>query len=104
MAMPSRVGIVDTMIGFPHGDMKAVYSFITRQTKDRESREDFEFPVEFIQFALIRYDSSQCGTGAQYQVSRTLSGSDRNGVRASRQFQQGIAAYGIFISCERTIL
>ena len=28
--------------------MKEVYAFITRQTKDRESKEDFEFPVEYM--------------------------------------------------------
>ena len=48
MGMPQDVGIVDTMIGFPHPDMKEVYRFITRQTKDAESKEDFEFPVEYM--------------------------------------------------------
>ena len=48
MGMPDDVGIVDTMIGFPHPDMKEVYRFITRQTKDAESKEDFEFPVEYM--------------------------------------------------------
>ena len=48
MAMPADVGIVDTMIGFPSPDMKETYRFITRQTKDRESKEDFEFPVEYM--------------------------------------------------------
>jgi predicted TIM-barrel fold metal-dependent hydrolase len=48
MAMPVGLGIVDTMIGFPHADMKATYSFITKQTRDRESKEDFEFPVEYM--------------------------------------------------------
>ncbi len=48
MGMPSDVGIVDTMIGFPHGDMKALYSFITRQTNDAESKEKFEFPAEYM--------------------------------------------------------
>jgi uncharacterized protein len=47
MGMPSGVGIVDTMIGFPT-DMKATYKFITDQTRDRESREEFEFPVEYM--------------------------------------------------------
>jgi len=28
--------------------MKAAYRFITRQTKDVESKEEFEFPVEYI--------------------------------------------------------
>ena len=45
--MPSDIGIVDTMIGFP-SDMKETYRFITDQTRDRESREDFEFPAEYM--------------------------------------------------------
>jgi uncharacterized protein len=36
------------MIGFPHPDMKEVYRFITRQTKDAESKEQFDFPVEYL--------------------------------------------------------
>ncbi len=48
MGMPAGIGIVDTMIGFPHRDMKEVYAFITRQTKDRESREQFAFPAEYM--------------------------------------------------------
>ena len=49
MGFPANVGIVDTMIGFPHPDqMKETYAFITRQTKDRESKEDFAFPVEYM--------------------------------------------------------
>lgn len=48
MPLPSGIGIVDTMIGFPHRDMKEMYAFITRQTKDRESKESFEFPVEYM--------------------------------------------------------
>jgi uncharacterized protein len=48
MVMPRGVGIVDTMIGFPHADMEKTYAFITRQTKDRESKEEFDFPVEYM--------------------------------------------------------
>ena len=48
MGMPDDVGIIDTMIGFPHADMAGVYDFITRQTKDRESKEEFEFPAEYM--------------------------------------------------------
>ena len=29
MTMPSGIGIVDTMIGFPHHDMRETYRFIT---------------------------------------------------------------------------
>jgi uncharacterized protein len=48
MNPPFDIGIIDTMIGFPAADMKQLYAFITRQTKDRESREDFEFPAEYM--------------------------------------------------------
>ncbi|MCV7300730.1 amidohydrolase family protein [Mycobacterium barrassiae] len=47
--MPGPVGlpVIDTMIGFPH-EGSAQYDFIRRQTKDRESKEGFDFPVEYI--------------------------------------------------------
>src|SRR6516164_9155291 len=48
MSMPTGIGIIDTMIGFPHESMAETYAFITRQTKDRESQERFEFPVEYM--------------------------------------------------------
>ena len=48
MVMPKDVELVDTMVGFPHADMQAAYRFITRQTKDEESKFEFEFPVEYI--------------------------------------------------------
>jgi hypothetical protein len=48
MGMPTNIGIVDTMMGFPHADMKELYRFITRQTNDTESKEEFEFPVEYM--------------------------------------------------------
>jgi uncharacterized protein len=48
MAVPEGIGIIDTMIGFPNPDMKGTYRFITQQTKDRESTEEFEFPAEYM--------------------------------------------------------
>src|ERR1700735_350164 len=48
MGMPTDIGIVDTMLGFPHPDMKEVYRFITRQTRDAQSKEEFDFPVEYM--------------------------------------------------------
>ena len=48
MAGPFDIGIIDTMIGFPLADLKKTYAFITRQTKDRESQEEFEFPAEYM--------------------------------------------------------
>ncbi len=48
MGMPTDVGIIDTMIDFPKKDMKETYRFITEQTRDKESKEDFEFPAEYM--------------------------------------------------------
>jgi predicted TIM-barrel fold metal-dependent hydrolase len=48
VTFPANVAIIDTMIGFPHADMKQTYAFITRQTKDRQSSEEFQFPVEYM--------------------------------------------------------
>ncbi|TGD84555.1 amidohydrolase [Mycolicibacterium sp. CH28] len=47
MAGPAGLPVIDTMIGFPHKGF-AQYDFIRKQTKDRESRESFEFPVEYM--------------------------------------------------------
>jgi len=48
MPMPSDVAIIDTMIDFPHPDYKETYRHITRQTRDEESKEKFEFPAEYM--------------------------------------------------------
>jgi uncharacterized protein len=48
MAPPLDIGIIDTMIGFPAADMAKTYAFIARQAKDRETKESFEFPVEYM--------------------------------------------------------
>jgi len=45
MPMPSGIAIIDTMIGFPHGGF-AQYDFIRRQTKDKVSLEEMQFPAE----------------------------------------------------------
>jgi predicted TIM-barrel fold metal-dependent hydrolase len=48
MGMPTGIGIVDTLIGFPVADMAEHYKFITQQTKDSPSKDEFEFPVEYM--------------------------------------------------------
>jgi uncharacterized protein len=47
MSMPTGLPIVDTMIGFPHEGFEQ-YDFIRRQTKDRSSKEEMEFPAEYM--------------------------------------------------------
>jgi predicted TIM-barrel fold metal-dependent hydrolase len=73
--MPTDVGIIDTMISFPVKDFKAQYAFITRQTKDRESKEDFKFPVQYM-FKDVpegRHDEDD-------PVSTTLNEMDKYGI------------------------
>ena len=48
MAMPTDVPIIDCMISFPIEDKKKLYEFITKQTKDSQSKDEFEFPVEYM--------------------------------------------------------
>jgi predicted TIM-barrel fold metal-dependent hydrolase len=47
MAMPSGIPAVDTMIGFPKEGFDQ-YDFIRKQTKDKSSIEEMEFPVEYM--------------------------------------------------------
>ena len=47
MGMPAGLPIVDTMIGFPHEGFEQ-YEFIRKQTKDRNSKEEMEFPAEYM--------------------------------------------------------
>ncbi len=47
MGMPTGLPIVDTMIGFPHEGF-AQYDFIRKQTRDRNSKEEMEFPAEYM--------------------------------------------------------
>jgi len=74
--MPRGIGIVDTMIDFPHGDMKAVYSFITRQTKDRESSESFFHPAEYMFKDVPRKELSDVDD----PIALTLEEMDRWGI------------------------
>jgi uncharacterized protein len=47
MAMPTDIGIIDCMIGFPAQDFSQ-YEFIRKQLKDAVSRDEFDFPVEYM--------------------------------------------------------
>ncbi len=48
MPMPSDIGIVDTMVGFPTTDRKKLYDFMRPQFRDKQSQEEFVFPVEYM--------------------------------------------------------
>ena len=79
MGMPTDVPVIDTMIGFPAKDMKAQYAFITQQTKDTESKDDFEFPVEYMFKAPPDKDKALRETDDP--VGYTLSEMDKWGVQ-----------------------
>ncbi len=46
--MPSDVGIIDTMIGFPHADLRGAYAEIRAQIRDTQTQDEFEMPVEYM--------------------------------------------------------
>jgi hypothetical protein len=72
MAMPSDIGIIDTMIGFPASDFSQ-YDFIRKQLKDDSA--EFEFPVEYM-FKNVPKELY----GSDNPISVTLHEMDRFGV------------------------
>lgn len=76
MAGPVGLPVIDTMIGFPH-EGTAQYDFIRKQTKDRESKEDFDFPVEYM------FKDVPKGLPTDDPVSLLLQQMDRFGIEKS---------------------
>src|ERR1700728_4037281 len=48
MPMPTGVGVVDLMLQIPTDDPSAMYDFLKPLLLDRESREQFKFPAEYM--------------------------------------------------------
>ena len=46
--MPTDIGVIDLMLGLPEGHKKDWYKFLAPQLHDKESQEDFEFPVQYM--------------------------------------------------------
>jgi predicted TIM-barrel fold metal-dependent hydrolase len=76
MTMPTDVPIIDTMIGFPHDDF-STYDFIRAQTKDAESNEEFDFPVEYM---FKNVPKELYGANAD-PIDVTLGEMDRHGIQ-----------------------
>ena len=72
MGMPSGIGIVDCMIGFPAQDF-AQYDFIRKQLKDGST--DFDFPVEYM-FKTVPKELY----GAKDPIAITLGEMDKYGI------------------------
>jgi uncharacterized protein len=74
--MPSDVGIIDTMIGFPHADLRGAYADIRAQIRDKQTQDEFEMPVEYMFKAV-----PEKGFAADDDpVAHTLAEMDRWGV------------------------
>jgi predicted TIM-barrel fold metal-dependent hydrolase len=48
MSMPTDVGVIDLMLGIPEGSKKNWYGFLRAGLMDKESKEDFDFPVQYM--------------------------------------------------------
>jgi predicted TIM-barrel fold metal-dependent hydrolase len=48
MGLPDNVGIIDTMCGFPSRDRREVYKFLAPHLRDKESKEEFRFPAQYM--------------------------------------------------------
>src|SRR5208337_4233722 len=103
MGMPTDIGIIDTMIGFPAEDFK-MYDFIRAQLKDPSAK--FDFPVEYM-FKNVPKELY----GSKDPISLTLHEMDRfvpmgnvdpnrgmDGIRDMvRQYEKyGVRAFGAF--------
>ncbi|MBV8964880.1 MAG: amidohydrolase, partial [Mycobacteriaceae bacterium] len=73
MAGSIGLPVIDTMIGFPHQG-SGQYDFIEKQTKDADSRQNMEFPVEYM-FKQVPKDLP-----TDDPVGVTLHGMDRFGI------------------------
>ena len=73
MTMPKDISIIDTLIGFPTTDKKALHAFITAQTKDAQSKEEFKHPADYM---FVR-DVPEEITADEDPVAATLREMDR---------------------------
>jgi predicted TIM-barrel fold metal-dependent hydrolase len=74
MTMPTGLGAVDLMIGFPSGDASAHYDYLRKLTKDAES-EGMAFPAEY----MFKQVPNHLPEGAD-PIEVTLGEMDRCGV------------------------
>jgi predicted TIM-barrel fold metal-dependent hydrolase len=75
MAMPTDIGAIDTMIGFPKADRREVYKFLAPHLRDTESKEEFSFPAQYMFKDLPPEVDANVDT-----VTITLDNMDRYGV------------------------
>jgi len=74
--MPKDVPIIDTLISFPTRDKKAMHAAVTRQTKDAQSKEEFEHPAEYM---FVR-DVPEAHTSDEDPIDVTVREMDRHNI------------------------
>jgi predicted TIM-barrel fold metal-dependent hydrolase len=84
MGMPSNIGIVDMMLGLPILNPEETYAFLKTNVHDRESKEEFKFPVEYM-FKGVPHD---WGKGRD-PVEATLEEMDRWGIEKATMSVRG---------------
>ena len=72
--MPTDVGVVDLMIGFPSADARRHYDFLKTQLRDEESSR-MEFPAEYMFKGVPNYIEAD-----KDPVEETLAQMDRHGI------------------------
>ena len=88
VGMPKDIGIIDTMISFPATDFSQ-YDFIRAQLQDAESRDSFDFPVEYM---FKNVPKELYGTDSPIDV--TLHEMDRFGVERAARLMMPISESG----------
>jgi predicted TIM-barrel fold metal-dependent hydrolase len=84
VGIPDGIGIIDTLIGFPHPDVKAAYRWVTSRTRDPE---ELESPVEF----LFKDVPDKRLKGVDDRVGVTVDEMDRWGIERG---MVGVAEHG----------
>jgi len=75
MSMPSDLGIIDLMLGIPEGPKKDWYDFLKPLVRDRESKDEFEFPAQYM-FKEVPEDPD-----VDDNVAYVLGQMDRHGIQ-----------------------
>ena len=84
MGMPANIGIVDMMLSLPILNPDETYAFLKTNVHDRESKEEFKFPVEYM-FKGVPHD---WGKGRD-PVEATLEEMDRWGIEKATMGVRG---------------
>jgi predicted TIM-barrel fold metal-dependent hydrolase len=74
MAMPQGIGVIDLMLSIPTDDTSKWYEFMKPLLRDRESREQFKMPAEYMFRGIPGFEP-----GADF-VKLTVAEMDRHGI------------------------